>query len=80
MKRNIPTHKVFRMDVYDVRFIYYRLRYMHLEIAKGSYNDKRAYIQGPYEAGKFKPLNPTFMEQGTRPTQGNRTDIHEVFL
>lgn len=52
---------------------------MHLEVAKGSYKDNREYIQGPYDKhDKIKPLNPTFIEQGTPPAQGNRTDIHEV--
>lgn len=52
---------------------------MHLEVAQGNFTQNLAYIQGPYEKdGKFKPVNPTFEERGTRPAQGKRTDIHEA--
>jgi len=52
---------------------------MALFIANGSFADNLSYIQGPYDKnGKVKPVNPTFEERGTRPSQGKRTDIHEA--
>lgn len=52
---------------------------MALFISNGNFEQNLAYIQGPYDKdGKVKPLNPTFVEYGTRPAQGKRTDIHEA--
>lgn len=52
---------------------------MAIFVANGTFEQNLAYIQGPYsKEGKSKPVNLTFEERGTRPAQGNRTDIHEA--
>lgn len=54
----------------------------HLEAAKGSYAQNRAYIEGPWtskDGKKEKPLNETFIDWGTPPVgQGKRTDLDLV--
>jgi len=51
----------------------------HLEISKGSPEENRTYIFGPYTKGdKHKPFNEEAKEIGDCPKQGNRTDIEIV--
>ena len=52
----------------------------HCESPKGSPQQNRNYIFGPYEGpdGKSKPENPEALEFGTIPCQGKRTDIMAV--
>lgn len=50
-----------------------------MEPAKGSCASNLDYIKGPYNKnGKSKPVNPTAIELGTPPKQGNRIDIQDV--
>jgi len=51
----------------------------HVELAKGSDADSRAYIFGPYEKdGKSKPVNPDAKEYGELARPGKRKDIDLV--
>ena len=51
----------------------------HIETARGTPEQNRVYIKGPYEKDdKIKPENPTFQEAGQLPRQGTRTDLKAV--
>jgi len=51
----------------------------HFKVCKGSAEDNRAYIFGPYDKdGKHKDANPDAIEWGEMPKQGKRTDLDEI--
>lgn len=53
-----------------------RLPHAHLEMQRGTAQDNRQYIFGPYEKdGKYKPANDDACERGTLPIQGKRNDL-----
>lgn len=51
----------------------------HVEAAKGTPVEARAYCVGPYDKGdKHKDYNPSHEEYNDLPVQGKRTDIEDV--
>lgn len=48
-------------------------------VAKGTAEQNRTYIKGPYTEGdKHKPENPLFKEYGKLPEQGKRNDLDKI--
>ena len=58
-----------------------RLGKIHCEIAMGNLSDNKDYIIGPWESKdgkKTKPYNELYVEFGSPPRQGRRTDLEEL--
>lgn len=59
-----------------LRSVSKKLSRAHLIPAKGTGEENRTYIKGPYSKGdKHKPLNADFVERGDCPAQGKRSDL-----